>query len=263
MNVSEYIKERLSLEEYSFSWIEIRNKSTKSDVALKRELSRLVTKKEILLLRKGFYLIIPPRYSNQGKLPINLYINKFFTFLEKNYYLGLYSAAKLYGASHQQIQRDYVLIKKPSLLPIKKEATDIRFFTTSHWPVKNIIDKKSDAGYFKVSSPALTTVDLIHYQTKIGGLNRVLIVLEELIEEITYEDMSDLLIWYHNKSTLQRLGFILEMFEADNKLTGVIYDHLQTTKYYPTLLNPKSGQKPGAVDNRWKVVVNLKIETDL
>ncbi|MCD4696723.1 MAG: type IV toxin-antitoxin system AbiEi family antitoxin [Bacteroidales bacterium] len=43
---------------------------------------------------------------------------------------------------------------------------------------------------FKISSPALTAVDLIHYQTKLGGLNRMLAILEELSEEINENDLA-------------------------------------------------------------------------
>ena len=126
------------------------------------------------------------------------------------YYIGLYSAAKFHGASHQQIQREYIVTKKPTLIDITKKNNDIRFFTTSKWPNKNIVKKKSDAGIFKISSPALTTIDLIHYQNKLGGINRMLAIIEELSEELTKKDIEELLTWYPHKSTLQRFGFLLE-----------------------------------------------------
>jgi hypothetical protein len=58
LGVAEYIQELSGAEEYSFSWEELRQKSSKSAISLKRELSRLVSKKEIINLRKGFYLIL-------------------------------------------------------------------------------------------------------------------------------------------------------------------------------------------------------------
>ena len=33
--------------------------------------------------------------------------------------------------------------------------------------------------------------------------------------------------------------------------------------FQQTLLSPKTGQKPGAVDNFWKVDINIKLESDL
>ncbi len=263
MSAKEFIKHLLSIENYSFSFEEITQNTDGKGTSLKFELVRLVNKKEILNLRKGFYLIIPPRYSKQGQLPIQLYIDKLFKSLKRNYYLGFYSAAKFHGAGHQQAQRDYVMTEKPKLNSIKKNTLDIRFFTTAKWPDKNMINKKSDAGIFKISSPALTVVDLIHYQTKLGGLNRMLAILEELLEVIYLNDITELLTWYPHKSTLQRLGFLFEELQADENIVKPILQHLKSSKYFPVLLSPKSNQKPGSVDNQWKVDVNIKLESDL
>jgi predicted transcriptional regulator of viral defense system len=195
-------------------------------------------------------------------LPIHLYINKLFQSLNRNYYLGFYSAAKFHGASHQQTHREYVMIEKPKLNDIKKNDFDIRFITSSNWPNKNIIEKKSDAGIFKISSPALTAADLIHHQTKLGGLNRMLAILEELSEEITDEDLKDLFKWYPYTSTLQRLAFIVEEQQTAIDLS-IISNHLKSKKLFPILLSPKRNQKAGSVNNRWKVDVNIKLESDL
>lgn len=67
---------------------------------------------------------------------------------------------------------------------------------------------KSDAGIFKISSPALTIVYLIYHQTKLSRINKMLATIEELTEELTEHDLSNLLSWYPNKSTLQRFGFL-------------------------------------------------------
>lgn len=263
MTVANYIKQCLSVEEYSFSLNELQSVIHKSEASIKSELSRLIEKKVIVNLRKGFYLIIPPRYSRQGQVPIQLYIEKLFKHLNRNYYLGFYSAAKFHGASHQQTQRDYLMTEKPKLNDINKNTFDIRFFTTSKWSNKNILDRKSDAGIFKISSPALTAVDLIHHQSKLGGMNRMLAILEELAEEITQNDIAELLTWYPNKSTLQRFGFLLEEVNADQELRNQIKKYLKKSNFFPVLLSPKTGQKPGAVDNFWKVAINIKLESDL
>lgn len=261
MKAKDYIKHLLSIESYSFSLEEIIHHTNSERTSLKFELARLVDKREIVNLRKGFYLIIPPRYSKHGFLPIQLYIDKLFKSLTRNYYLGFYSAAKFHGATHQQTHQEYVMTEIPKLTDIKKGDTTIRFFTSSKWPTKNIIEKRSDAGIFKISSPSLTAVDLIHHQTKLGGLNRVFAILEELSEEITNADIEDLLTWYPHRSTLQRFGFLLEKAQTDINLTP-LSDHLKSSQYFPVLLAPMKDQKPGAVDNKWKVDVNIELESD-
>ena len=263
MYLADYIKEKLSLEEYSFSTEELRAAIHKEKEALTTDLSYLTKKGDIMPLRRGFYLIIPPRYSKQGKLPLQLFAENLFKYLNRPNYVGLYAAAKFYGASHQQIQHDYIITTKPTLLDIHKGNIDLRFFTTANWPEKNILIKKSDAGIFKISDPVLTAVDLIHYQNKLGGLNRMLSVIEELIEEMTEIHLKDLLSWYPHKSTLQRFGYLLENLHPDNYLIDTLFEYFESTKFYPVLLSPESRQKPGAVDNRWKVDVNLILENDL
>ncbi len=263
MSIAEYIYELLTREEYSFSWDELVQKSTRTKDSLTNELSRLVDKKQVINLRRGFYLIIPPRYRKLNILPISLYVDKLFKYLEKDYYLGLYTAAKFHGGSHQQIQKDYVIASMPSNHNISKEEVVIDFFNITNWPQKNIIKKKSDAGYFNISSPALTLVDLINYHPKIGGINRILAIIEELAEELSTDDIKDLLSWYPYKSTIQRTGYLLEELQADNKLTDLFYEYLKDKRYFPILLSPKKGQKAGKVSNVWKVDVNLELESDL
>jgi predicted transcriptional regulator of viral defense system len=263
MTVANYIKQLLSYEEYSFSLNELIENIHKSETSIKSELSRLIAKKEIVNLRKGFYLIITPRYSSAQKLPIQLYCEKLFKYLNRNYYVALFSAAKFHGASHQQVQRDYLIIEKPKFYDISKNNIDIRFFTTSNWADKNIQLRKSDAGIYKISSPALTIVDLIHHQTKLGGINRMLATIEELAEELTSTDILELLSWYPNKSVLQRFGFLLEELGMQEGCQELIFNNLSQNNFFPVLLSPKSKEKAGAVYNKWKVDVNVKLESDI
>ncbi len=262
MRIADYIKKLLSLEEYSFSLDEIRKQTGKKDISIQGELSRLTGRGEIINLRKGFYLIIPPRYSMAKTLPVQLYCDKLFKFLEKRYYLGVFSAARMHGAGHQQVQRDYIISEKPKLNDIKKNSTDIRFFTSSNWPEGNILTKKSDAGNFNISSPALTMVDLIHYQTKLGGINRILGAIEELGQELQKDDLIELLEWYPNKSALQRLGFLLESMDMDLEFQELIFSELKKRKFFPVLISPGIKEKPGAVYNKWKVDVNVNLQYD-
>ncbi|VAW11787.1 hypothetical protein MNBD_BACTEROID03-424 [hydrothermal vent metagenome] len=76
-------------------------------------------------------------------------------------------------------------------------------------------------------------------------------VIEELMEEMTPSDLENLLSWHSHKSTLQRLGYLLEELQADSQLIEQLFEYFKSIKYHPILLSPKSKQKPGAVDNRW------------
>jgi predicted transcriptional regulator of viral defense system len=263
MNAKEYINYLSSVEEYSFSLEEIAQNTSRAGTSLKFELVRLAEKGQIFNLRKGFYLIIPPRYSSVDKLPIQLYSEKFFKYLNRRYYLGLFTAARFHGASHQQSQKDYFITEAPKINAIKKKSYDIQFLTTKYWPTNNILSKKSDAGIYRISTAALTFFDLIHHHNKIGGLNRILASLEELSEEISENEMTELTSWYPHKSTLQRVGFLFEELSVEKNLADIIYNKLKQQAYYPVLLSPMKDQKPGSSNNRWKIVVNKRLESDL
>src|SRR3546814_1865195 len=76
--------------------------------------------------------------------------------LNKRYYIGLFSAAALHGAAHQQPMEYYVLTEKPALRDIKNEKLSINFYVKKDWSEDDIVQKKTDAGYINVSSPELT-----------------------------------------------------------------------------------------------------------
>lgn len=261
--ITEYIRELQSFEEYSFSTKELYNKKLAPESSMKKELARLVADNQIINLRKGFYIIIPPRYQHFGKIPIELYANKLFKSLDKSYYLAFYTAAAFYGASHQRVQQDYVVTSPPSLRDIEKGNIKIRFFNCHNWPAKNIIKKQSDAGNFLLSSPALTFADLLANQQYLGGLNRMLANLEELTAALEITDIEDFLTWYNNKSVLQRMGFLLDLWMPGRKIADMIFKRLIQNSFYPVLLNPVKGQNAGSTSNRWKVDVNLELQSDL
>lgn len=139
----------------------------------------------------------------------------------------------------------------------------MKFFQKSHWSYHNIIQKKSDAGLFNVSSPALTLADLLHFQNKLGGVNRMLAIIEELAETIQLEDLNELMRWYPHVNTFQRMGYFLEQFAVNEEILETIQRHLDLQKVYPMLLSPIKNEKPGSANNRWKIDVNITLENDL
>ena len=87
--------------------------------------------------------------------------------------------------------------------------------------------------------------------------------IEELADELNHEDLELLVSWYPNKSTLQRVGYLLEILQVQDDITAIIYNKVSETGSYPVLLNHRKGEKSGKTGNRWKVDVNIKLESDL
>lgn len=155
---------------YSFTVEELMQAFDLSLNALRQTIFRLKSKKEIAIIRQGFYVIIPPEYSKQGMLPPYLYIDDLMKSLDKPYYVGLLSAAALHGAAHQQPMGYAVITRTPA--PRNIDWLGLVSFARQSFMQDGIIQKKTSAGYINVSSPELTALDFFEYIHKFG-INRI------------------------------------------------------------------------------------------
>jgi len=230
--------------------------------ALQMNLKRLNKKNKIRHVMKSFYSIIPPEYRQRKIIPPELFIDQLFEYLQRQYYVGLLSAAAMHGASHQQAMEYYVFIDKPPIRPTKVEGLKINYVVKNSIPQYGINKRKTDAGYINISNPELTAVDLIAYQHRIGGLNRASTVLYELSDSMSPSNLKEILNDNIQLSVLQRLGYILEFVLNKNDLADVIKEYLSDKKIFRIPL--KSGKKREGfkVNEDWKVIQNSKIETD-
>ena len=262
--LTEYVNELRSKGRYSFTIPELHQRFELSENALKKALQRSKQKKEIALIRKEFYVIVPPEYRSRGVLPPALFIADLMHFLSHKYYTGLLSAAAFYGAAHQQPQEFFVITTKPFLLPVKSNKIKINFCHKKHLPEQGIIERKTDTGYLKVSSAELTALDLVFFYDRVGGMNRVATVLQELAESLDAEKLVIAAKRYEQIAAIQRLGFLLDVILDQKKLVSPLLSYLKTVKHYPVLLRPQK-ERPDtmATGNEWKVVPNIEIDTDL
>lgn len=262
LKIASFIQDIQSMGKYCFSFDELSVQTGKTEAALKAGLSRLVQKKQIYNIRKGFYLIIPPEYSNMGIIPVDFYIDYLMRYLHKDYYVGLLSAAMLYGAAHQQPQVYQIITASPKLRSVVKEKVNISFSKRNVFPKSGIVQKKTETGYMKVSSPELTFLDLIHFEGQVGGYNKISTILYELSEEMKMNQLKRVLQNNFPIPVFQRAGFISEKILKSEKVTSVIEQRLKFETIRTVLLK-SSGKKTGEMVNKWKIIVNTKIEGDL
>ncbi|MBX2928047.1 MAG: type IV toxin-antitoxin system AbiEi family antitoxin [Saprospiraceae bacterium] len=235
-----------------------------SDIAIKRALSRLSSKGEIISLYKGYYLIIPPQYASKGILPPPLYLDAFMKHLKRPYYVSLLNAAAFHGASHQQPQEYFVMTGFPVLRPTQKNGLKINYVSIKEIPEVLIEKRKTEAGYLNVSNAALTAGDLIQYEKRIGGMNRAATVLNELAEAIKPTDFSSSLLTHVQVTALQRLGYLLESVCLNQKLADALFEAMRKEQlsFFRIPLKPSKDTKGYSSENRWKVIVNTEIEID-
>jgi len=265
-NLSSWVDKLLSYGKNSFSVDDVKKEfPAQSRVAIRRSLNRLTVKNKIISVYKSFYLIIPPQYYSKGILPPALFIDKLMNYVGKPYYVGLLSSASLYGASHQQPQEYFVITDFPAMRPTIKKGIIINYISRRKIPEFLLETSKTDSGYIKVSSPVLTALDLIQFEKRIGGLNRASAVLSELADEIKPENLNDDLLKASQVKSIQRLGYIFENVIMRKELADVLYEQCIKSKivFYRTALKNSARLKGYMFDKKWKIIVNIKIETEL
>ncbi len=259
--LNKYLTEIRGQGRYSFTLEELKSKFNLAYPAIKQGLFRLKAKKSIAQVRHGFYVIIPPEYSNQGMLPLYMFLDDLMVYLDKDYYLALLSAAALHGAGHQQPMEYFAITQSPAPRSIKNKKLKVIFSAKSKWSREGIIQKKTNAGYVNVSSPELTALDLFDHAHEFG-INRITSVLMELAQEMKIRALTRIAKQYSNTAAIQRLGFIFEKVLSEEKLAEPLLKILKGRNCFTVPLSSLK-EKKGEIDSKWKIIVNMEIEIDL
>jgi predicted transcriptional regulator of viral defense system len=258
-NIEQFIEKQRAFGSYSFTFDEVQRAFDCSEKALKQALYRLKKKGKVIPLRKGFYIIIPAEYSQVGTLPATLFLDDLMKSLKKEYYVALFSAAMLQGASHQAIMENYVITDNPPIRSIKNNKIVIHFFTKKQWSKELIIQRKTDAGFINISCPELTIIDLLNYGN--FSTNRIATVLEELAESFDQKRLK-IAVKKAKTATIQRLGYLLDSIGNEKKYTKVLHQELKKRKVFPVPLSIHVAKK-GSLHPGWNIIENLTIEADL
>ncbi|HFA52100.1 MAG TPA: hypothetical protein ENJ95_24045 [Bacteroidetes bacterium] len=266
ISIADWTEQLLSRGRWAFSLKEVKSVfSNHSDAAIKLSLNRLTKKGKIISVYRGYYLVVPPQYKTWGIIPAVQFIDGLMTHLNRDYYVGLLNAAALHGSAHQAPQVFQVFTVFPFMNPIRKKGIKVIFINKNKLPPSDLLEKrKTVTGYVKVSKPALTAIDLIQFQRRIGGMNRAATVIEELAEEIKPEEFDENLIGYVPMTALQRLGFLLELLGFE-ELADALYEKclLSGKRLFKIPLKPGKKSNGSDANNRWNILQNITIETDL
>lgn len=261
-HTAEYIRNVRSTGRYAFSIDDLLRHLPKSVRNIRKDIDRLRKKGDVITIRKGFYTIIPDEYKNMGVIPVEFYIDELMTYLEKKYYVGLYSAAMFHGAAHQQPQEFYVICDKPRPRSISNDKFLINFTEKVNYPIYGIEKKKTDTGYFNISGVELTLLDMIYMADSLGGYSRIVSVLVELGEKVTLVGMKEAIKNDFPISVYQRAGFIAEKILKNEKL-ALLFENKLSKQTLKTLLLKPAGDSTGVKLDRWRLICNVEIENDL
>lgn len=260
--LSEFVDETHASGRYTFVKAEAAEGTGCGPEALRMALLRLSRKGRIARVASGFYLIVPNEYRAMGVLPPQLFVDDLMAHLGTDYYVGLLSAAAMHGAGHQQPQEFQVVTPTP------RRAITVRGLRLSFFGKKSIesgqkVRVKTDTGYVTVSSVGLTAVDLVAYHKRVGGLNRVAAVLDELCEGVEAAELAREGREYPARAPAQRLGYLLREVLGRTDLTTELAAWLAELPGLPPVpLDPARPVRGAVRDRNWQVLVNTEIESE-
>lgn len=229
---------------------------------------RLQRRKSLLNPRQGFYVVVPPQFASWGAPPPAWYIDALMCHERQAYYVGLLKAAELHGATHQAVM-EFQVISAKRLPKIRAGRNLIVFyFRKDMEAVKaGIEDRKTDTGTMKISSAALTALDLLRYPRASGGIDNVATVLSDLGQKIDPEQLAAISVTVE-RPIVQRLGHLLDRL-GHGALSGPMLKALQARGSMPwaeldrqEARDVNFAAEPRERDSRWRIIVRRAPEPD-
>ena len=229
---------------------------------------RLQRREALLSPRRGFYVVVPPQYGSWGGPPPAWYIDALMRHEGHAYYVGLLKAAELHGATHQAVM-EFQVVSDKRLPKIRAGRNLIAFYfrKSIEAVTAGTEGRKTDTGKMRISSAALTALDLLRYPQAAGGIDAVATVLLDLGQKIDPEQLTALSALVE-RPVAQRLGHLLEHLGHD-ALTGSMLESLQARGSLPwTELDRQEERDPDFEpevrqrDPRWRVIVRRVPEPD-
>ena len=258
--IAKYVDELPSNGRYSFNRAALLQKFHKSDAAIKLALNRLQKKRRIISPRRGFYVVVPEEYKLSGAPPPPWFIDSLMNDWQSAYYVGLLSAAEIYGAAHQRPQEFQVMADKAHRT-INLSRYRIHFF--KKWNIKDVpvIDHKTPTGFMKVSTPEATALDLVRYYQDVGYYGNVVTVLSELADVMKPQSLALAAQRGVELSVVQRLGYFMESL-GKNKLADALSKLLSTKSVRVTSLRTDLEITNASLNRRWSLYINEEVEAD-
>jgi len=259
--LGDWVTELQSNGRYTFGKNEASEVLSGSDTALKQAAARLVKKRRLAVIKRGFYVIVPAEYRSSGAPPPPWYIDDLMVHVRRPYYVGILTAASLYGAGHQQPQVFQVVADR-TRRPMRVGRAEIRFYVKKELSRTAVREMNTDTGTMKVSTPEATAFDLVRFPSASGGLSNIATVLAELSEVIEVRLLLKAAKEEARMALVQRLGFLLQVAGAGT-LADALARLISMRKPRAASLRPDSPTRGAITDHRFRLAVNEEVEVDL
>lgn len=219
--------------------------------AAKKVSHSLMKKRWIMPLKRGLFVIVPLDVGVQGAAAFAISNLIIPSYLVKNYYLSYGSALHYHGFSDQLLREIFVATVQAKK-PVKLRDSKVIFIHLKKRKFFGIQKISVEGKEVRIANKEKTIIDCLEKPQFCGGIEEVAKAIYFNFEDL---DISKLVAYgkkMHNSGILKRLGYLLE------KLQGEKIKIKLSKNYF--LLDPL-GKKKGKYDNKWKIIINKKIDS--
>jgi hypothetical protein len=202
-----YLENLLRRGQITFSLAALMEATGLTRIAARNQLLRLGPRVTRVAPRQDFFLIVSPEHQVMGAPPATWWLDAYFQWLDRPYYLALQSAAAEYGSMPQAIQVVQVITDRPSR-PLVLGRIRVEFHvkqTVTHTPIQPLANAYAP---LRVSTPAATVLDLLRYAPSIGGLERAAETAVPLLPKLRRTDLIEVLKTEPERATVNRAAVL-------------------------------------------------------
>lgn len=203
-----FVEGQLAVGRVAFTQEELIAQTGLSPIAARNQLLRLDGLVRRVMPRQPFFLIVSPEHRAIGAPPPAWWLDDYFRWLNRPYYVALQSAAAEYGSTAQAIQVTQVITDRPHR-DIEVGRLRVQFFVKRNVRSTPVQSPFQPQAPLNISTPEATALDLVAYANRLGGIERAAETLAPLLKSFTRARLADALKAGVATAHVQRFGFIL------------------------------------------------------
>ena len=209
-SLSMWVADRLAKTHLTFSREEAMREVGMNHGAFLDAAERLQKRGHLVSPRRGFYVIVPPRFLSWGAPPPSWYIDDLMRFERCPYYVGLFKAGEFHGATHQAVMEFQVVAgKRLPRLCVGRSLVAFYYRKDIAAVRQGVTGRNTRTGTMNVSSPELTALDILRRRYLAAGIDSAATALVDMGEKIDGDKLAALSESFE-RPVVQRLGYVLE-----------------------------------------------------
>ena len=258
--IAKWVDEQQGSGRYVFTRADVQTDLGGSAVAIQTALRRLKQRGRIASPRRGFYVVVPPEYRAAGCPPATWFIDDLMRYLDRQYYVGILTAAALHGAAHQQ-PMVFQVIADRATRPMQAGRVRIEVHASKAVSVMPVDRIDTETGGMAVAIPETTAFDVVRFFSAAGHWNNVATVLSELAEKLDGQKLVEIAP-HVRLPEVQRLGYLLTLVD-EGEVAEPLAAWLMDQRVTVVRLRTDRPAGEAGIDPRWRLVPNEEVDVDL